>query len=344
MGRNRLTREEIISLRLMKKRKLRRYTCYAISAVVLIELTALFIYRNLTHKDGEGLRGGEITTGIRADIGALYDFSEISVGTATNASSNNDTDAETDSKMNSEADSETNSKIDSDFVFEVPATSLPDVESIEGDNWYDDSFYEKADADPVAMSYFNDTVFIGDSRTEGLLIYSGVPNLNGFCYKGLSVDKLDSDESIMLPGSDELYTCYDAISRTEFDNYYCMFGVNELGWVSPSVFVDEFSALVDHIFSVNPDAVVYVESILPVTEQSSSESDIYTQERIDEYNELLLSMCKERKDVIYLDLAAAVSDDSGYLPDEASADGIHCSSDYCKRMIQYIRCNTFRRK
>ena len=52
-------------------------------------------------------------------------------------------------------------------------------------------------------------------------------------------------------------------------------------------------------------------------------------------------MCQDRKDVIYLDIASAVMDEEGYLPEEASTDGIHCNADYCKRIIQYIRNNTY---
>lgn len=354
MGRNRITREDIINLKRRRRKRRQLLAGSVISGLVVLGLAVFVIYRNVSRRDSGSHVSTEVTTGIMMDMEEASESSVVSKHTSTDASTADDYVAESELADNTTVEDTTEENtteentseeiIASDFEFEVPETSLPLVDSIEGDDWFNESLFEKAEISPVDMSYFNNTVFIGDSRTEGMLIYSGVPYLNGFCYKGLSVDKLDSDASIVISGHDEAYTCYDAISNTSFDNYYCMFGVNELGWVSPDVFIDEFSELIDHIFSVNPDAVVYVESILPVTEQSSAESDIYTQERINEYNDLLLEMCQERGDVIYLDLAAAVSNESGYLPDEASTDGIHCTSDYCKRMIQYIRCNTFIRK
>ena len=47
--------------------------------------------------------------------------------------------------------------------------------------------------------------------------------------------------------------------------------------------------------------------------------------------------------VIYLDSAAAVMDEDGYLPEEASTDGIHCDINYVKRLIQFYRYNTFKK-
>ena len=209
-----------------------------------------------------------------------------------------------------------------------------------GNDIYDKDKYVKAKV-AVKEDYFDNTIFIGDSRTEGLILYSGVPNLKGFCYKGLSVDKLKTEKKITIPGYSGKYSCYEAIEKTSYDNYYCMFGVNELGWVYTDVFIKDFNELLDLIREKNPDAMIYVESILPVTKASSEKGDIYRQEKIDEYNEMLIEMCKNRKDVIYLDIAASVLGDDGYLPEEATTDGVHCNSEYCKKIIEYILNNTY---
>ena len=312
MGTNRITREYITYLKKKRKKKINIiFSCSAI-CILIITIIAFSIYN-----DRDKTNGQEINIGVKADLGI---------------------NTNTDSYMYSEKEEDINM---ADIEFSVPKTVLPDVEGIIGANWHNNKKHKQNDNSPIDMSFFNNTVFIGDSRTEGLLLYSGIPNLNGFCYKGLSLDKLDSDASIIIPDSNELFTCYDAISNTDFDNYYCMFGVNELGWVSQDAFIDKFNELIDHIYRVNPDAIVYVESILPVTSNSSAEDEIYTQDRINEYNRLLYDMCRNRGDVIYLDVASSVMDENGFLPDEASTDGIHLSSDYCKRVIQYIRCNTY---
>ena len=47
------------------------------------------------------------------------------------------------------------------------------------------------------MDYFADALFIGDSRTDGLRLYSGIKGADFYCYKGLTVSKasLNAPES-----------------------------------------------------------------------------------------------------------------------------------------------------
>lgn len=312
----RITREEV--QRLSKKKKKYKYTMLIITAIIVVGIclvAGIYVY-----KENDVIYGKEVTIGTVAELG-ISDYLACQYSII---------------EKNIEA-----LEYD-DYEYVVPDTILPSVESIDGDNWFDDTIYTKNE-NIMSMSYFSDTVFIGDSRTEALVLYAGVPNINAFCYKGLSVDKLQTDKVISIPGYAAKMTCYDAIDITDFNNYYLMFGMNELGWIYVDAFVDDFNNLIDYIYEHNPDATIYVESILPVSEKESIESDIYTQERIEEFNDELRRMCEDRRDVIYLDLAAAVTDSDGYLPEEASVDGIHCNADYCKRLIQYIRTNTFSR-
>lgn len=329
MSSNRITREDIIRLKLKKKKYIRKITMLVVACVLVLTGVVIFVVHKVK-KPKEEPKGKQIDIGISADIG-VGNMSKIDYTFVMQLADAQRQEQEEEEYLNS-------------IEFTVPETSLPKIEEVEGNNWYDESYYNKEENGLVALKYFSNSVFIGDSRTEGLLLYSGLPNLNGFCYKGLSVDKLNSEANIYVEGYSDKYTCYDAISMTSYDNYYCSFGVNELGWVSIDIFIEDFNDMLDHIREVNPDAVIYVQSILPVSKSVSEDSDIYKKERIDEFNARLLQMCQERKDVIYLDVASAVMDEEGYLPDEASPDGIHCNADYCKRIIQYIRQNTYTKK
>lgn len=326
MSINRITREDIIRLKLNKKRQLRKR--FLISGIVLAVIAVAGIYAVGRFKaDNNVEKGKEILVGVEPSLGTA-DIEKTDYSTVVSQAQEKHEEYVTESEY-LEA-----------FVFEVPETSLLPVEDIQGNNWCDESYYKKTQ-NMVDIRYFSKAVFVGDSRTEGLVLYSGLPNINGFCYKGLTVNKLTSSADIYVDGYGSGYTCYDAISLVPYDSYYCSFGINELGWVNIDVFIDYFNDLLDHIKSVNPDAVVYVQNILPISKSESDSTSIFTQERINLFNEELLTMCQERKDVIYLDVASAVTDSEGYLPEEASSDGIHCNADYCKRIIQYIRCNTY---
>lgn len=329
MSVNRITREDIIRLKLNKKRQLRKR--FFIFGAFLAAIAGIGVYvTGHLKSENHAEKGKEILVGVEPSLGTS-DIEKADYSSIVSQEQENHEEYVTESDY-----LET-------FVFEVPETSLPPVEEIQGNNWFDESYYKKS-KNMVDIRYFSKVVFVGDSRTEGLVLYSGLPNINGFCYKGLTVNKLTSSANIYVEGYGNGYTCYDAISLVPYDSYYCSFGINELGWVNIDVFIDYFNDLLDHIKSVNPDAVVYVQNILPISKSESDSTSIFTQERINLFNEEILAMCQERKDVIYLDVASAVTDAEGYLPEEAASDGIHCNADYCKRIIQYIRCNTYTKK
>ncbi len=331
MGSKRITREELKRLKRKRQRHINAVITLVVSASMIIVLAISVIVFNDRPSDAE--YGGQMHVGVKSDFGT-GDLPVMATPIDASAASSEEVTTEETTESQSTED-------ESGFV--VPETTLPSVEDVVGNDWYPKN-YEKVKA-VAPLSYFDDTVLIGDSRTEGIVLYSGLSNLNAFAYKGLNVSKLDSEACITLPEYGGKYTCYQAIEYTSFDNYYCMFGINELGWYDLDVFIEDFSALVDYIKSVNPDANVYVESVMPVCKSRESGGDtVFTKEKVDEINSLLLDMCKKRKDCIFLDVGAAVRDDDGYLPEEGSPDGIHCNADYCKRVLQYIRCNRYQKK
>ena len=45
----------------------------------------------------------------------------------------------------------------------------------------------------VTDKYFDDALFIGDSRTEGFVLYSSLSNIKAYCSKGLSISRIYTD-------------------------------------------------------------------------------------------------------------------------------------------------------
>lgn len=337
MGSKRITRDELNRLKRKRKKQLNSIVALGVCACVLIITGVTMVVINDRPSNTE--YGRQMQIGVKPDLGKsdLPAFDPYAVSSNSNA--NKDTDEEETTKEEKTEEEKTE---ESALSFEVPDTVLPPVEEIQGNDWAPKNYRR---IDKIApLEYFDNTVLIGDSRTEGIVLYSGLSNLNGFCYKGLNVGVLDSNACITLPDYGGKYTCYQAIELTKYDNYYCMFGINELGWYDISVFIDDFSQLVDKIKSVNPKATIYVEGVISVSRSKEAEGGCFTKAKVEEFNDLLLKMCKKRKDCIFLDVGAAVRDSEGYLPDEGTPDGIHCNADYCKRVLQYIRCNRYRLK
>ncbi len=214
----------------------------------------------------------------------------------------------------------------------------PDTTS-KGDDWYNEDLYVAGNVTDDA--YFDTAVVIGDSRTEGLSLYTGVSNLDAFFSKGLNIEKVMTDA--VVETEDGTVTVLEALELKEYDNIYISFGLNELGWAFDYIFIDDYKIFIDAVKEVEPDATIYVESILPVSAELSAQDEIYNNPRIVEYNALLKEMCQAYDDVIYLDVASSVAVD-GALPADASTDGRHCNKEYCEKWLDYIRNNVYVKK
>lgn len=217
---------------------------------------------------------------------------------------------------------------------DASAAALPEEQPAE-------STAAPAGSEPNAVdeSYFSDALFIGDSRTQGFILYSGLSEATAYASQGLSVDKVFTDAVVTEDGQD--YTVEQALETHsgEFGKVYLMFGVNELGWNYPDIFRDRYREVVQKVKETQPNATVYVQSILPVSKEKSDSSDIYNKERIDLFNGLLLEMASEES-VVYLDVASGVADADGYLPADASTDGVHLDKTYCQIWLRYLEEHT----
>jgi len=134
-------------------------------------------------------------------------------------------------------------------------------------------------------------------------------------------------------------TIPDAMKQQTFKKVYIMLGVNELGWSYEDVFIQKYGELVDEVKKLQPEATVFIQSILPVSKAKSDRDKVYNNMKIDRYNELIQKMA-EKKGVVYLNVAEAVGLDSGALPEEASTDGVHLNKEYCLKWMDYLKSHT----
>lgn len=192
-------------------------------------------------------------------------------------------------------------------------------------------------SDTIENDYFNDAVFIGDSRTEGFIINTGLSDAIAYTHKGLMVDTVFTSPVINKNGSK--LSVMDALKTTSFSKVYIMLGINETGWPYSSIFIEKYGKIIDEIKNINPSASIYVQAILPVSNQVSSTHSYVKNEKINEFNALIQEMAKE-KQVYYIDTGSAVCDASGNLPAEAATDGIHLKKDYCNKWLDYLKTHT----
>lgn len=182
---------------------------------------------------------------------------------------------------------------------------------------------------------FDETVaFIGDSRTQGFIMYNGLKYVQNYSYVGLMVDTAVTKKFIKTNGGKEITLIEDMKSKN-IKKVYIMLGVNELGWSYPEVFKVKYKELIDEVRKVQPECEIYLQSIIPVTKSRNESDKIYNNSNIQKFNKLIKETAEE-KNVKYLDVQSALVNSQGYLPDEASTDGIHISPSYCKKWLNYL--------
>lgn len=184
--------------------------------------------------------------------------------------------------------------------------------------------------------YFDDAVFIGDSRTEGLRNYDGLGDASYYAVKGLMINTIFTEPAITI--NNAKMTVMQALKQKKYNKVFIMLGLNELGWSSSGTFIVDYSKVIDQIKKDQPNAEIYVQAILPVTAKKSESDKVYNNKRIDYYNRQLQKMA-EKKGVHFLEVDKAVSNQTGCLPESASTDGIHLNNEYCKKWCEYLKAH-----
>ncbi|MCH5275617.1 MAG: hypothetical protein J1E65_07230 [Lachnospiraceae bacterium] len=180
----------------------------------------------------------------------------------------------------------------------------------------------------VEEDYFDDALFIGDSRTVGLMEYGGLQeNATFYASTGLTVYKLFSAEIVPVEDCKDNITIEEALSQKQFSKIYLMVGINEMGTGTVESFVAAYEEAVEHIQELQPDAIIYIQAILRVSTARSAQGDYIHNEGIDARNEGISQLADDQK-VFYLDVNPLISDEEGGLIQDYTFDGVHLKAKY----------------
>lgn len=200
----------------------------------------------------------------------------------------------------------------------------------------EEPFAAVPESEAVDDSYFADAAFIGDSRTQGLRLYSGLKDTNWLCSVGLTVETAATEKFSVADGK---YTALDALGVLKPAKVYIMLGLNELGWKSADIFIEKYAAIIDAALAANQDCLVYVQSILPVSAAKDAGGTWCNNANVNERNERLKELAEE-KGVYYLDVASAFRGEDGCLPAGDTPDGIHLTPGLCVSWLDYLKTHT----
>lgn len=153
------------------------------------------------------------------------------------------------------------------------------------------------------------TVFLGDSITEGISFFDFAKESNVIAEKGFTVKKASK--------------ALDRVVRANPDKIFIQLGVNDLLYgISSEEYQEAYTVLVQKTKQKMPSAKIYVQAIFPVTYKIEQKRPMLANSRIDEFNDAIRDMAG-KQGVTFLDVSPLFKDANNCMDEQYTSDGIH---------------------
>jgi hypothetical protein len=186
---------------------------------------------------------------------------------------------------------------------------------------------------PSARS-FPKTLFIGDSRTDGLRLYGKITDATFFCKQSMTAYTALA-KKFPVNGKGE-FSLEETLVNNQFDYVYIMLGLNEL-YKSLDGIAEKYREIINMIRAKQPNAAIIVQATLHVTEKKSNESS-FTNSRINDLNTRLATLA-DNQHVFFIDPNPAFDDAKGCMHAEYSKDGVHYYGKYYPLWSAFLDAN-----
>ncbi len=198
----------------------------------------------------------------------------------------------------------------------------------------------------VDTSYFANSLFIGDSVSQGWVVYDNpIKEISTFCaYKGSGPDGVVNNAQMPLPDGTRVAMQDDIaqkLAEKQPEHIYILFGANSLKTLSVENFVIYYSKMLDWLKTVcRPDAQIYIQSMTPVTAAYEASDARYSKANLYAVNNALAQMAYERG-LYFVDLTEVLTGDDGYtIPEYSAPDGIHLQGAGYRAWLDYLSGHT----
>lgn len=183
----------------------------------------------------------------------------------------------------------------------------------------------QASEDVSFFQFYKNTLFLGDSITEGLIDYELVNEYNVIAEKGGTVkDAISKIDKIKQINPENVVLFYGMNDVIEFD------GLNEN--LTVDKFRETYVTLMNSIKSELPKVKIYVISPTNVMSNAINTNYRLTNENISEFRNVIKEVCSETN-VTYVDINSEVSNRI----DLHEGDGIHFKYEFYNIWLQTLK-------
>jgi len=191
----------------------------------------------------------------------------------------------------------------------------------------------------VEDDYFTDALFIGDSRTVGLLEYGELEDIATFyASTGLTIFRLYDNKAVKLFGRTGKHKISEYLEEREYGKIYLMVGLNEMGTGDLDYYIKKYRETLDMIREAQPDAIIYVQAIIKLTARQAEREAYVTNEELEERNERLAEFADNEK-IFFLDVNPELCVEDGGLNPEYTSDGTHLKAQYISIWKDFLKCH-----
>lgn len=175
-------------------------------------------------------------------------------------------------------------------------------------------------------------LFIGDSRTVGLMEYGNIKNADFFANSGMSVYNIYKKKiSVSKVGKVSLEKL---LSKKKYDRIYVMMGINEGGYEFNKT-VGKYKSMIKFIMKRQPKAKIIIQANLHVTKKRSNSDKYINNKRINKFNKAI-SKIADNKKIFYIDANVLFDDKNGNLDKKKTSDEVHPYAKYYSKWGKWI--------
>lgn len=181
-------------------------------------------------------------------------------------------------------------------------------------------------------TWYDDVLFIGDSRTVGQRDYHRSGNAEYFCSVGMSVFSCMKTACADLNFSSQ--TLVSLLQSKQYGKVFISLGINECGYPTANL-IKAYQELIDTVRQYQPDAIIIMQGIMTVSQNYASGKNHFSPSHIFSINEEIAKLA-DNETIYYIDVNKFFTDDQGYLLSYVSSDGCHLTAQYVAVWADWI--------
>ena len=212
------------------------------------------------------------------------------------------------------------------------ATQLPLPQT---ENIIENAYTTTVSQSDISTSFYKNSAFAGNALAQTIEMYSILDEAD--FYTDINAD-LENVYTLTPNGS--TVSISDQFKSKKFKKVFLVFGENELKWESSSKFKTYYADFVEKIKEYQPNAVIYLLAIPPVTEEVATSDGYISKTLIKEYNKRIKSIAVS-EDIYYIDSFDALRDNRGLLPEGISSDGISLNKAAALELLKYAQDDAY---